>query len=82
MSILDANRTCDGKQFDCNTALNGTVREPKCIKTAKVCDGKYDCINMHDEKDCGMYFNRYAARLEPYILYFLGIFAYFILINI
>ena len=36
---------CVGGMFKCG--------DGRCVSQDKICDGKYDCIDAADERDCG-----------------------------
>lgn len=45
---------CSGSYF-CGTIKQGYNKLEECINESRVCDGRVDCSNGIDEKECGMF---------------------------
>ena len=44
---------CRAGQFQCG--------DGKCVNSEDICDGKYDCVDAADERDCSKYFEKIST---------------------
>uniref|UniRef100_A0A7E4VGX0 Low-density lipoprotein receptor domain class A n=1 Tax=Panagrellus redivivus TaxID=6233 RepID=A0A7E4VGX0_PANRE len=55
---------CDGLCEECNKDLAFDCGDKKCIARRKVCDGRQDCPNNSDEKNCSCGVNTFRCKAK------------------